>query len=442
MKYLAILRDSLRETLDRKSLYFLLVVSILLIFLCASTGFRELDAAGALEHVVKDFGTVMKFGAGRSLTYKYEVKIALSDVRETEGESARSATGYEFTLKPETVEEFHRAVWTWSAIDTGKLKKEGEPIEGIAADKVADPGADLEARFLRAKFREQMLGRVEVEPVEGSTAPRAFHVKLRTSSRALLEGAYEVSLLFGVWKGRLGMSLALFLSLVEIGMADQIGGFWGVMIAIIFTAGFVPGMLQKGTLDLLLAKPVRRPFVLLTKYVGGLFYAFIPAAFLIGGCWLAISVRSGYWNFGFLTSIGVLVVVFAILYSFTVLMGVMFRSTIGSILLTIGLWFFSFIIANGHAAMRLPEIAPKVPAALTKTLGVLKLGLPRTTEWGQISQIYTMKGNLGSDMDVVMESRQSQGVEPPAWGSLALSSAGFIAVMLGLACWLFARRDY
>ncbi|HTF55843.1 MAG TPA: ABC transporter permease subunit, partial [Planctomycetota bacterium] len=346
------------------------------------------------------------------------------------------------TLKAEPVDEFHRAVLTWNAIESGKLKKEGEAIEGISGDSVADPGPELEIRFLRAKFREQLINRLEIEPVKGPGGEHAFRVDLRTSSRFTLDGAYEGSVLFGAWTFRLPMSMAVFLSLIELGVADQIGGVWGVIIAVIFTAGFVPGMLQKGTLDLLLAKPVRRPVVLLTKYAGGLFYALIPAMFLIGGCWFAISARSGYWNFGFLASIGVLVVIFGVLYSFTVLMGVLFRSTIASILLTIGLWFLSSMIANAHLVLRSPEIAPKVPAAITKTIGVLRLGLPRTTEWGQVSTYFVMKGNLGPDMEMVVEDQGRHGIQRPAWLSLCLSSAGFIAVMLGLACWTFSRRDY
>ncbi|HTF57068.1 MAG TPA: hypothetical protein VK661_07530, partial [Planctomycetota bacterium] len=97
MNYLAILRDSLRETLDRKSLYFLLAISVLLIGFCASIGFRELDAAGVLDHVVRDFGSVMKVGMHQRLSYRYSVKFAVSDVREKDRASDRSPAEYEFT---------------------------------------------------------------------------------------------------------------------------------------------------------------------------------------------------------------------------------------------------------------------------------------------------------------------------------------------------------
>ena len=46
MKYLALLKDSLVETLDRKSLLVVLIISVLLILVCASIGFNELDASG------------------------------------------------------------------------------------------------------------------------------------------------------------------------------------------------------------------------------------------------------------------------------------------------------------------------------------------------------------------------------------------------------------
>ncbi|HEY3226960.1 MAG TPA: ABC transporter permease [Planctomycetota bacterium] len=442
MNYLAILRDSLRETLDRKSLYFLLVISVLLIGVCASTGFRELDAAGALGHVVSNFNHVWKFEAGKSLTYQYDVTFDVSDVREMERESARSAAEYAFTLTAKPVAEFHRAVLTWNALESGKLKKEGDPIEGISGDKVADPGSESEMRFLRAKFREQMINRVDIEAGKPSAGERAFRVDLRTSSRFTLEGAHEISLFFGAWKDRLPWSLAVYLILVEVIVAQWVAGFFGVILAVIFTAGFVPAMLQKGTLDLLLAKPVRRPLVLLTKYAGGLFYVLIPATLLIGGCWLMISWRSGYFNYGFLVSIVVLGIVFAVLYSFTLLMGVLTRSTIASILLTIGLWFLSSMVANGYLILRSPEIAPKVPAAITKAAGVIRLGLPRTAEWGRVSDHFIVKTNLGPEMEMVLEDQGRRGIEKPDWLSLGLSSAGFIAVMLGLACWSFSRKDY
>jgi len=443
MRYLAILKDSLVETLDRKSLYFILTIAVLLILLCASVGFRELDVAGTLDYVVRDFGQVRKFAGGKAHSFDFPAQFAVTGIRETTGGSGSRTQEFEFTLTAKPVADFHRVVLAWKALEDGKVKNEGDPIEGISANAVADPGRDLEVRYLRSRFRDQMLGRVEIEPVGRAGDERAFQVVLRTSSRATLEGAHEISLCFGVWAGRFPGSLAVLLLFAEYFVAEWIGGIFGVMLAVIFTAGFVPGMLQKGTLDLLLAKPVRRPLVLLTKYAGGLFYVLIPASVLIGGCWLAISWRSGYWNFGFLTAIGSLAAVFAVLYSFAVFIGVLTRSTIASILFTIGLWFFCFLLNQAHFALNMsPELGFKAPAAICKTIETVRLGLPRTSELNQASTYFIAKGNLGPELDVMMEGQGRHRELAPKWLSLALSSVGFIVAMLGLACWIFSRRDY
>ena len=55
MKYLAILRDSLREALDAKVIYFLMGLSGLVILLVASISFRPEPASRGLESIVQRF---------------------------------------------------------------------------------------------------------------------------------------------------------------------------------------------------------------------------------------------------------------------------------------------------------------------------------------------------------------------------------------------------
>lgn len=436
MRYVALLKDSLVETLDRKSLYVVLGVSVLLILVCASIGFRELNDTEMLNRVVGNFGSLYKPGSPEVQHRSFDsLKFEMQDVT-AEGKDHR------FTLHVSPLKEFHRAVLTWNAMQKGLVKKRDDPVEGIKDDSVADPGPELEARFLRSQFRLNMVPRAEVESIPGGEDRRSFKVVARSPRVGAMEGGHEITFLFGALSGRLPMSQAVFLLLVEIAVADWIGGFVGVMLAVVFTAGFVPGMLQKGTLDLLLAKPVRRPVILLTKYIGGLFYVAIPATVLIGGCWLAISWRSGYFNYGFLASIGVLIAIFAVLYSFAVLMGVLTRSTIATILLTIALWFLSWVLVQAHGVLTRPQFGINAPGAVSRTIEKVRWILPRTTELAKVSAYYIVMGNLGPELDVLMEGRDPEEFEKPKWGTLVLSSLGFIAVMLGLACWTFSRRDY
>ena len=54
-------------------------------------------------------------------------------------------------------------------------------------------------------------------------------------------------------------------------------------------------MLRKGTVDMLVVKPIHRVALLLYKYIGGLTFIFLNTVVAIGGVWLALGLRSGIW---------------------------------------------------------------------------------------------------------------------------------------------------
>jgi ABC-type transport system involved in multi-copper enzyme maturation permease subunit len=89
-------------------------------------------------------------------------------------------------------------------------------------------------------------------------------------------------------------------------------------------------MLQKGTIDLLLVKPIGRPMLLTYKFVGGLTFMFLNTVFVIAGIWLILGFRTGLWVPTFLLAIPVLTFQFAIFYCVSVLFGVLTRSLLRS----------------------------------------------------------------------------------------------------------------
>ncbi len=101
-----------------------------------------------------------------------------------------------------------------------------------------------------------------------------------------------------------------------------------LLLAIFSSASFVPVMLEKGTIDLLLSKPISRPQLLTGKYLGGLLVVFINILFLIVGVWLIISLKFSYWDFSFILVSLTVTFSFAVLYSIIVLFGVITRSSI------------------------------------------------------------------------------------------------------------------
>src|SRR5205823_2985030 len=101
-------------------------------------------------------------------------------------------------------------------------------------------------------------------------------------------------------------------------------------------------------------------------------FVLVLAAFTVLGMWVAIGARSGIWNPGFLVLIPAITFFFAILYSVSALMGVLTRSPIVCILVTVAFWFGMWVTGSIHGALEQfrkdPMVASDIPAWLTTTV--------------------------------------------------------------------------
>src|SRR6185295_4846325 len=91
------------------------------------------------------------------------------------------------------------------------------------------------------------------------------------------------------------------------GVADTLG----LLLALIWTAGFLPGFLEGRSVSVLLAKPVPRWKLLAGKYVGVLSFILAHAVVFVGGTWLAIGLRTGIWDSSYFWAVPILLVHFA-----------------------------------------------------------------------------------------------------------------------------------
>lgn len=112
-----------------------------------------------------------------------------------------------------------------------------------------------------------------------------------------------------------------------------------LIFCIISSASFIPSMVDKGTIDLLLSKPLSRFKILLSKYTGAVIFVGISLVYFIGAIWLILSVKSGYWNFSFLFTILSLTFAFAVMYSIVVVIGLTTQSSVIAILVNLFLLF-------------------------------------------------------------------------------------------------------
>lgn len=128
---------------------------------------------------------------------------------------------------------------------------------------------------------------------------------------------------------------------------------WGIKIwlswiatilALVSTAGLIPEFISSGSIELSLSKPIGRFRLFITKYLAGLMFVVLQVAVFSLGAFLVIGIRGKVWEPRLFLAIPIVVAMFSYLYSICVFLGVLTRSTIASLLLTLLAWFFLFIL--------------------------------------------------------------------------------------------------
>jgi hypothetical protein len=172
-------------------------------------------------------------------------------------------------------------------------------------------------------------------------------------------------------------------------------GVVALFVAILVTASIIPNALETGSIELLLSKPVSRTLLFLSKFLGGCAFILVNAAYLIGGLWIIAGLRLGEWNHRLLLCIPIFLFLFTIYYSVSALAGVIWRSAIVSVIVTIVFWGTCFTVGLGKGIMELVVLRPNriqrlVPAGETlvsvSDAGQAKRWDGDTVQWEDIFQ--------------------------------------------------------
>ena len=160
----------------------------------------------------------------------------------------------------------------------------------------------------------------------------------------------------------------------------------GVILGLFATASLVPRMLEKGSIDLLLSKPVSRPAILISRWLGAYLVAAANMVYLVAGVGLILGWKLGVWHWGFLFSGLMMAAYFGALLGFLVLWGVLMRSTTIGIMMTVMVYFVSLAVRAPHAY---PGWADAITSRPARFLGnaiveVLYHTLPRTWDFGMV----------------------------------------------------------
>ena len=461
MKYLAILKDSVREALDSKVLYALMGMSVLVIVVVAGMTFEPEPASTGLLGILRRFpgATPMAFQESEP-----PLNYDLVDLEQLEGDKKHPWDGhYRFTL---IIGEREKStlpfmVWLWS-LQTDE-------------QEMSPQDRETRKRFVALRDRAQKIDKSElaenlkreIDQVTDSQMERFITQQLAihgnyeaTQVRRLPEApraneyrfqveAHPVAGSFARWphtwkffsvNTRQETSLGSLVHTIESGIVGTWGAGIAMLISTIITAFFIPNMVRKGTIDLFLTKPIRRPALLIFKFVGGLTFMFVNTLVIVVGIWVVLGWRSGLWPVGFLCAIFVLTFEFAIFYSVSTLFGVLTQSPIICILISCFTWLVLWSVGTFYTAVELLRPSKMFPEWVNTSADVLHFITPRYKDLDLLTDNLISRDLLNPDSPERKLTEKS--FSQIKWGESLGFTTAFIALMLGLACWRFAVKDY
>lgn len=459
MRLIAFLRDSYREAVSGWMLQVMLLFAGVVVLFLAGISLRPMALDDQLRLMLKGLSQTLRFQPGYADMGSPEF-TARNVKASNPAEPWKSDYAFEVvvgTASPEARAKF----------------KEGVRAAGTPASR-AGVKTLIQATFPNLENVE--VASVPAEEVAPSEVVYAVTSR-GTSSKDVTEWRHEPSLFFFYDVPFLMMSPREYIYLIEKWLINGAGAWLLLAVSVVVTAGFVPNMLGKGTIDLLVSKPVSKPFVLLAKYLGGLTFVALITTIAVLGVWAVLGLRTGIWSPNFLLTVPILTFYFAVLYAVSTLAAVLTRNSLVAILATLLAWSVFWAVgkvndgvqnrydAEAKQAQRTdgaeaddddePEnpFAPKKPKAGIDPDAPLWLVLPKwafpvvrvvhlvTPRTYQIDA--SLARTIAAGVLSEREMKQQGYGKPPreSWPEMIGVSLAFVALCLSLACARMVTRD-
>jgi ABC-type transport system involved in multi-copper enzyme maturation permease subunit len=195
-----------------------------------------------------------------------------------------------------------------------------------------------------------------------------------------------------------------------------------IFLGIFATAGIVPSMMEKGTIDLLLSKPLRRSTLFAGRALGGAIAVVVNLIFFAAAVWALFGFASGFWYMPFLIYT-VLIATFGYLtvYAGILLMNVLSES-----------WVLPLTIAYAHVIILSPLLASRESGIYLVVQNSFLRGLIEGLHY-VLPQTHDLELNVIGD---AIAHQWLSTYEPFIQGAI------FMAVTIGIAVWRFDRKDF
>jgi ABC-type transport system involved in multi-copper enzyme maturation permease subunit len=465
MKFLAILKDSLREALDTWVFYVMVGISMLAILFIGHIAYRPVSVEEEARNNMALINRVMQRGFDKA---KKDAEKSKKADKEKQADAVSNGSPPTFDVQdfeqtnPDAAQPWqtgYRFYLTLSFEDEQKAKAarfyEKLPVVGNKTS------LSFEKQF-QALF--PYLKNIKVTVAEPKTPTEMRYLVTADSTSRYQDWPHYPVVFFAVPVRVIRVPINAFVQFWESWIINWIGAAVALLLSTIITAFFIPNMLRKGTVDLLVAKPISRPALLLYKYIGGLLFIFLNTVVVVVGIWLVLGLRTNLWGVGFLLSIPVLTFQFALYYAVSTLFAVLSRSPIVAILMTCLCWFlfavligrlYSWIDATRNLRdivqsqteitgdeMPTEEQLPErlLPAWAYTTADIVHFVTPHLKDLDTLTDKWILDDVTTPDSrDRKLANKLYENFH---WTEAIAVTSLYIVALLAFSCWWFARKDY
>lgn len=206
---------------------------------------------------------------------------------------------------------------------------------------------------------------------------------------------------------------------------------WGVFLGLFIAATLFVPIFQSQRLYWVLAKPLSRVGLLLSKYIGALILVAITTMVFISIMMGLIGLKTGIYKPELLIGGLIMIFIFAIYSSVALLVAIWTRNTALSLISTILLHIVSSVL---FAARSTQELTAFIPESWQAGIDFIYMILPKASD---LETLATQL--LSTNVEAISAEISTITVDVP----LVMGTSGtFMIVMLALAAWEFHRRDY
>lgn len=203
------------------------------------------------------------------------------------------------------------------------------------------------------------------------------------------------------------------------------------LLGLFGTAGLIPSLLEKGTIELFLSKPISRANTFLSRCAGAVAGIALNIIYFTLGIWLVFGLKLGVWHWGFLATSLVSSYIFGCFFAVAALVGMYAQSAGVAIILAFGVSLLSGVLETRE--LFLYKIWDNI--IYHRTLDVLYYITPQLSAMGKSASALISSTPLPASVRSALPAQEFN-ILPYIYSTLSSGA------MYALAVLIFRRRDY